>query len=173
MESLVWKLTLEGTSSEEDDDLELQFIDTSNILGEPTIERQFIDTIINRAKKLEHYSIFRNLKRIISDKGEDMTGSAIWVLLGVVPCRKSPAEIFACARQGGIVNAVDGFPRVNFQVEEHFLAARLVEEVFHVPPPKGLVAALRRGVDGARSGHRSGAEKGDQALGVEDRRGGL
>jgi hypothetical protein len=81
---LLWKLTLEGTSSGEEDDLELQFIDTSNILGEPTIERQFVDSIIKNAKKVDHYSIFRNLKQVISDKGEDMTGMAIWALLGIV-----------------------------------------------------------------------------------------
>ncbi|MHA2171423.1 MAG: hypothetical protein ACXADH_03615 [Candidatus Kariarchaeaceae archaeon] len=81
---LFWTLTLEGTKSGDEDDIELQFIDTSNILGEPTVERQFVNSIINNSKKLEHYSVFRNLKKIVSDKGEDMTGMAIWALLGIV-----------------------------------------------------------------------------------------
>ena len=81
---LSWKLTLEGAESSVEDDLELEFIDTSNILGEPTIERQFIDDIIRNAKKYENYSIFRNLKRIISDTGKEMTGMAIWCLMGIV-----------------------------------------------------------------------------------------
>ena len=83
-ERLVWSLTLEGTSENDDDDLVLEFVDTSNIFGEPTIERQLVDTIISNAKKHDHYSVFRNLKKIISDKGETMTGLAIWALLGIV-----------------------------------------------------------------------------------------
>ena len=43
---LTWILILEGGSESDDDDLELQFIDTSNIMGEPTIERSFVDKII-------------------------------------------------------------------------------------------------------------------------------
>jgi len=81
---LNWKLTLEGASDETEDDLELEFIDTSNILGEPTIERQFIEDIIRNCRTYDNYSVFRNVKKIISDNGKDMTGMAIWCLLGIV-----------------------------------------------------------------------------------------
>ena len=79
-----WKLILEGSDPVTDDDLELEFTDTSNILGEPTIERQFIDDIIRNGRKYENYAIFRNIKKIISDSGRDMTNMAIWCLLGIV-----------------------------------------------------------------------------------------
>ncbi|MHA2503259.1 MAG: hypothetical protein ACXAE3_10345 [Candidatus Kariarchaeaceae archaeon] len=81
---LGWKVILDGADPTEDDDLELEFIDTSNILGEPTIERQFLDDIIKNTRSFENYSVFRNLKKIYSDTGKDMTGMAIWCLLGIV-----------------------------------------------------------------------------------------
>lgn len=79
-----WKVILEGSSTIEDDDLELEFFDTSNILGEPTLERQFLDTLVSNSKTQENYSVFANIKKITSESGEDMTGNAIWVLLGIV-----------------------------------------------------------------------------------------
>ncbi|MHA2250247.1 MAG: hypothetical protein ACXAD7_07790 [Candidatus Kariarchaeaceae archaeon] len=107
---LEWKLTLEGTSTGEEDDLELNFIDTSNILGEPTIERQFVDTIIGHTKQYSHYSIFRNLKKIISDKGEDMTGMAIWALLGIVKENSQRVGLLLGSLAEGGVHIIAAWP---------------------------------------------------------------
>lgn len=82
--NLKWIITLEGAEASEDDDMELHFTDTSNIFGEPTIQRSFLDKVISLTRQEEHYSVFRNLKKVISDKGEDLTGMAIWTLLGIV-----------------------------------------------------------------------------------------
>ena len=79
-----WKIILDGADSSHDDDLELEFIDTSNILGEPTIEKQFLDDIIKKTRKFDNYSVFRNLKKVVSNTGKDMTGMALWCLLGIV-----------------------------------------------------------------------------------------
>ena len=79
-----WEIVLEGTQEGTEDDLKLIFFDTSSILGEPMVERTFIDSVIENTKKYDNYSIFRNLKKIMSDKGLDMSGRAIWALLGIV-----------------------------------------------------------------------------------------
>ncbi|MDH5401515.1 MAG: hypothetical protein OEY49_03400 [Candidatus Heimdallarchaeota archaeon] len=107
---LNWKLTLEGSDEGEDDDLKLTFVDTSNILGEPKIERQFIDTIIKNTKKYDHYSIFRNLKKIISDKNEDMTGLAIWALLGIVKEKSQRVGLLLGSLAEGGVHIIAAWP---------------------------------------------------------------
>jgi len=109
-QDLNWKLTLEGSSEAKDDDLELVFLDTSNIIGEPTIERTFIDRIINLSRNLDHYSVFRNLKKIISDKGEDMTGHAIWALLGIVKENSQRVGLLLGALAGGGVHIIAAWP---------------------------------------------------------------
>ena len=79
-----WQLTLEGKNDDSTDDLELEFIDTSNILGEPVVSRDFLDEIVKMTQNYQNYAIFRNLKQIINDKGEDVSKQAIWALLGIV-----------------------------------------------------------------------------------------
>ncbi|MHA2031498.1 MAG: hypothetical protein ACW99A_05405 [Candidatus Kariarchaeaceae archaeon] len=107
---LTWKLTLEGSSEAQDDDLELIFLDTSNIMGEPTIERSFVDTIISLSKNLDNYSVFRNLKQIISDKGEDMTGHAIWALLGIVKENSQRVGLLIGALAEGGIHIIAAWP---------------------------------------------------------------
>lgn len=107
---LTWNLTLEGSSESLDDDLELQFLDTSNIIGEPTIERSFVDRIINLSRTLDNYSVFRNLKKIVSDKGEDMTGHAIWALLGIVKENSQRIGLLIGALAEGGVHIIAAWP---------------------------------------------------------------
>ena len=107
---LTWTLILEGGSESDDDDLELQFIDTSNIMGEPTIERSFVDKMINLSKNLENYSVFRNLKKITSDKGEDMTGHAIWALLGIVKENSQRIGLLLGALAEGGIHIIAAWP---------------------------------------------------------------
>lgn len=107
---LNWKLSLEGSNSSEDDDLELQFTDTSNIVGEPTIDREFIDNLLKNTKKYPHYSVFRNLKKIISDKGEDKTGLAIWALLGIVKENSQRVGLLLGSLAEGGVHIIAAWP---------------------------------------------------------------
>jgi hypothetical protein len=109
-EKLTWKLTLEGTTEGPEDDIELEFIDTSNILGEPTIERQFIDTIINLTSEHNHYSLFKNLKKIISDSGEDLSSLAIWALMGVVKENLQKLGILLGALPDGNIHIIAVWP---------------------------------------------------------------
>jgi len=109
-ETLSWKLVLEGAHEGEDDDLELEFIDASNIFGEPTIEKSFVDAIIQLAKERENYSVFRNLKKIISDKGEDMTGMAIWALLGIVSENSQRVGLLLGSLEEGGVHIIAAWP---------------------------------------------------------------
>lgn len=109
-ETLTWKLVLEGSTESESDDLELHFIDASNIFGEPTIERSFVDAIISHSAKKEHYSVFRNLKKIISDKGEDMTGMAIWALLGIVKENSQRVGLLLGSLETGGVHIIAAWP---------------------------------------------------------------
>ena len=78
-----WKITFEATSPRPDDDLILEFVDASELIGEPVLNETFIDHIVQHAKTHDTYSIFRNVKEIVSDSGEDLTGRAIWALLGI------------------------------------------------------------------------------------------
>ncbi|MCY3411660.1 MAG: hypothetical protein INQ03_08525 [Candidatus Heimdallarchaeota archaeon] len=110
LSKIVWKITLEGSEEGESDDLELIFTDTSNILGEPVISREFLDSIIDLTKTHEHYSIFRNLKKIISDKGEDMTGSAIWALLGIVKQNSQRIGLLLGSLTDGGVHIIGSWP---------------------------------------------------------------
>lgn len=109
-QDLAWKLTLEGSTEGTDDDLELIFLDTSNIIGEPTIERTFVDRIINLSRNSDNYSVFRNLKKIISDKGEDMTGHAIWALLGIVKENSQRVGLLLGALDSGGVHIIAAWP---------------------------------------------------------------
>lgn len=110
-EVLTWKLTLEGTLESADDDILLEFIDTSSILGEPTIERQFIDTIIRLTSENAHYSLFKNLKKIISDSGEDLSNLAIWALMGVVKENLQKLGILLGALPDGNIHIIAVWPK--------------------------------------------------------------
>ena len=105
-----WRLTLEGAREGEEDDLELEFIDTSNILGEPTIDRQFIDTIILNAQNYDNYSIFRNLKKIVSDTGKDMGGLAIWALMGIVKENSQRIGLLLGSLMEGGIHLIGAWP---------------------------------------------------------------
>lgn len=109
-ESIVWKLTLEGTDSDDSDDLQLIFQDTSNILGEPVISREFLESLIKMSQKHDNYSIFRNLKKIISDKNEDMTNSAIWALLGIVNENSQRVGLLLGALNDGGLHVIASWP---------------------------------------------------------------
>ena len=110
LESIAWKLTLEGSDSNDTDDLQLIFQDTSNILGEPVISREFLDTLIKLSQKEDNYSVFRNLKKIISDKNEDMTNSAIWALLGIVSENSQRVGLLLGALNDGGLHVIASWP---------------------------------------------------------------
>ena len=78
-----WKIVFEASEEGPDDDLTLEFVDASEIIGELVLNETFIDHIVQNAKIYDTYSIFRNVKSIESDSGEDLTGRAIWALLGI------------------------------------------------------------------------------------------
>lgn len=107
---LFWKLTLEGSDEGDEDDLELEFVDTSNILGEPVIEMSFIDKILKNTKDFENYAIFRNVKKIISDSGEDFTGMAIWALLGIVNENSQRVGLLLGSLADGGVHIIAAWP---------------------------------------------------------------
>ncbi len=80
-----WIVRLEGVdSSSEFDDVLIEFVDISSFLGEPTVDRSFLDTLINYSNLYEHYSVYRNLKQVVSNTGDDLSELAIFALLGVV-----------------------------------------------------------------------------------------
>ena len=78
-----WEVILEGEEDGAIDDIHLKFIDSSKFLGNVTIEKQLLDSIIKLASENDHYSIFKNLKKILSDTGDDVTALAICALMGV------------------------------------------------------------------------------------------
>ena len=107
---LNWRLTLEGAVEGDEDDLELEFIDISNILGEPTIERQFIDTILLNSQNYDNYSVFRNLKKVVSDTGKDMSGLAIWALMGIVRENSQRIGLLLGSLMDGGVHIIAAWP---------------------------------------------------------------
>ncbi len=126
-EKAIWRIVLEGVEEDEDDDLELIFTDTSNLLGEPTIERNFIASVIIKTAKFDHYSLFKNLKKIISDTNEDVTNLAIWVLLGVVAENQQKVGFILGALPDGNIHIVAAWP--NSFIDQLRSDPKLLEEV--------------------------------------------
>jgi len=126
-EKAIWRIVLEGVEEDDDDDMELIFTDTSNLLGEPTIERKFIDSIIVKTAKLDHYSLFKNLKKIISDSNEDVTNLAIWMLLGVVQENQQKVGFLLGALPNGNIHIVAAWP--NTFIDQLRSDPKLLEEV--------------------------------------------
>lgn len=109
-DKLVWKLILEGKKESISDDVELTFTDTSNILGEPVVSRQFLDVIIGMTQRYAHYAFFRNLKQVISDKNEDMTKKAIWALMGVVKQNSQRVGLLLGTLSEGSIHIIASWP---------------------------------------------------------------
>lgn len=126
-DKLLWKITLENTQEGPEDDLQLEFIDVSNILGEPTIERQFIDTLIKLTSNQKQYALFRNLKQIISDSGENVSSLAIWALMGVVKENSQKLGILLGALPNGAIHIIAVWPQ-SF-ADQLQADAKLIEEV--------------------------------------------
>lgn len=131
-----WKLVMEGADLTSDqDDLMINFYDVSSILGEPTLDRSFIDSIVKLSVQLEHYSVFRNLKKITSDKGEDMTGLAIWALMGIQRETGKKVGILFGALADGRIHLIAVWPK-NFFDElkaDSLLIDRLIEKFTEEP----------------------------------------
>ncbi len=131
-----WKLVLEGADdTTETDDFLLEFFDVSSILGEPTLDRAFIDTIVKFSVEHEHYSIFRNLKEITSDTGENMTGLAIWALMGIVKDTGQKIGILFGALADGRVHLIAVWPRDFYdQIRaDSLLIDRIIEKFSNDP----------------------------------------
>ncbi len=131
-----WQLILEGADQTSDkDDMLIKFFDVSTILGEPTLDRSFIDTIVKLSVELDHYSVFRNLKKIISDTGEDMTGLAIWALMGIMRETGQKIGILFGALADGRIHLIAIWPRQFYDEikEDTLLIDRIIEKFTNEP----------------------------------------
>ncbi len=131
-----WKLVMEGADLTSDkDDLLINFFDVSPLLGEPTLDRSFIDEIVRLALDFEHYSVFRNLKKITSDKGEDMTGLAIWALMGIQRETGKRIGILFGAMADGRIHLIAVWPKdfYNELKADTLLIDRLIEKFTEEP----------------------------------------
>ena len=124
---LTWKITIENMGKNTNDKLQLEFIDTTSILGEPTIENEYINSIHNLTQQQKHYSLFNNLCKIISDTGEDVSADAIWALLGVVKESKQRIGFLLGALSERMIHIIAVWP--NFFADELRTQPKLFEEV--------------------------------------------
>ena len=125
---LTWKITLEENMEKDTlNSMQLEFIDTTNILGEPTIEKEYINSVLNLVQREKHYSLFNNLSKIISDTGEDASSDAIWLLLGVTKENKQKVGFLLGALSEKIIHIIAVWP--NFFADQLRAQPKLFEEV--------------------------------------------
>ncbi len=107
-EKLIWRLTF-GTA-DKSKDLDMEFTDTSNILGEPIISREFIDSIIKMTQTNENYDLYKKIKKIYSDKNEDLSNHAIWALLGIVKQNSQRVGLLLGSLLEGSIHLIGSWP---------------------------------------------------------------
>lgn len=79
-----WHVVFDGEDPGPSDDFMLNFVDCSDLVGEPLLNNNFIDDLILHIKKHEHYNIIGNIKNISDDNDEDQSDKNIYALLGIL-----------------------------------------------------------------------------------------
>ena len=77
-----WKVTFENPSERQMRNLEVEFIDITELFGHGmSIDKLFIKKLMDFISTRDNYNLLSNINKIISPKGEDLTGHAIFALL--------------------------------------------------------------------------------------------
>ena len=108
-----WTVKLEGVQEGAQDDVNLNFSDTGDVMEIPIIERYVIQDISDAARKNDHYHELPNVKTVDSDKGDSIPKERATLILVTPKGKGGTAELLLYLNED-LKYEVRGLDPVNF-----------------------------------------------------------